>query len=120
MKLVTLLLTSIKKYWLWITFFNLTIITVLSLSPLAQLPPVPGNDKTLHLIAYAALMFPTALKKPNYWWAIALGFAVWSGAIELLQPYVNRYGEFKDLLANIIGLVLGCLLARLVSLPFNQ
>jgi hypothetical protein len=38
----------------------------------------------------------------------------WSGAIELLQPFVNRYGEFQDLAANIIGLVCGLLAAKLI------
>jgi len=27
--------------------------------------------------------------------------------IELIQPFVNRYGEWLDLLANIAGLILG-------------
>ena len=97
------------------TLFILTVITILSLTPLKELPPVPGSDKTHHLIAYAALMFPTAMKKPKYWRAIALGFIAWSGAIELLQPYVNRYGEWQDLLANITGLILGYLIAMLVG-----
>ncbi len=67
--------------------------TVLSLWPLENLPPVPGSDKVQHLIAYAALMFPIALRKPKYWPLIGLLFIAWSGPIELLQPYVNRYGE---------------------------
>jgi membrane associated rhomboid family serine protease len=108
------LLTLIGKYWRAITLFILTVITVLSLLPLAELPPVPGSDKTHHIIAYGLLMFPAALRKPNYLPGIALFFIGWSGAIELLQPLVNRYGEFQDLAANIIGLVCGWLAAKLV------
>ncbi|MCC0175769.1 VanZ family protein [Waterburya agarophytonicola K14] len=104
MKLFIQLLISIQKYWISLTLFILTIITLLSLSPLDELPPIPGTDKTHHFIAYAALMFPTAIKKPNYILAIALFLIAWSGAIELLQPYVNRYGDPRDLLANIMGL----------------
>ena len=33
------------------------------------------------------------------------------GAIELIQPYVNRYGEWLDLGANGLGLVVGILIA---------
>ncbi len=116
------LLTLIRKYWISITLFILTVITVLSLWPLEELPPVPGSDKTHHFIAYAMLMLPTALRKPNYWPAIGLFFIGWSGAIELLQPYVNRYGEFQDLAANITGLVCGLLAVQLIKwlLPVNS
>ncbi len=116
------LLILIRKYWKSLTLFILTVITVLSLLPLPELPPIPGNDKTHHIIAYGLLMFPTALRKPNYLPAIALFFICWSGAIELIQPFVNRYGEFQDLAANITGLVCGFLAAKLISwlLPVNS
>jgi VanZ family protein len=116
---MNILLTSIKKYWIFSTLFILTLITILSLRPLVALPPVPGTDKTHHLIAYATLMLPTALRKPKYWLAIALFFIACSGAIELLQPYVNRYCEFKDLLANIAGLVCGFIIAEILKRLFS-
>lgn len=105
----------VKKYWISHTLFILTIVTILSLIPLEELPPLPSNDKTHHLIAYAALMLPTAIRKPKYIKEIVLFFICWSGAIELLQPYVNRYGEWQDLLANIVGLIFGWLLAKLIN-----
>lgn len=116
---MNILLTSIKKYWIFSTLFILTLITILSLWPLPTLPPVPGTDKTHHLIAYATLMLPTALRKPKYWLAIALFFIACSGAIELLQPYVNRYCDFKDLLANIAGLVCGFIIAKILKRLFS-
>ncbi|MGF1589268.1 MAG: VanZ family protein [Pleurocapsa sp.] len=109
------LLALIKKYWIFTTLFILTIITVLSLWPLASLPPLPGTDKAHHFVAYAALMFPTALRKPNYWPIITLFFIGWSGAIELIQPSVNRYGEFEDLAANVGGLGCGFLAAKIIE-----
>lgn len=104
----------IKRYWIFLTLFILTAITILSLSPLEKLPPAPSNDKVQHFVAYGALMFPTAIRKAKNEKAIALFFICWSGVIELIQPYVNRYGEWQDLLANIIGLLFGWLLAQLV------
>jgi hypothetical protein len=94
----------------------------LSLYPVEFLPPVPGGDKTHHLIAYGALMFPTALRKPNYWKLIGLFFICWSGAIELLQPYVNRYREWLDMAANSTDIVCGLLLAELINrvIPDNS
>jgi len=108
------LLNIIRGCWVVLTLATLAAITFLSLWPLAQLPSVPGTDKTHHLIAYAALMFPAALRRPKHWLLIGLAFIAYSGAIELIQPYVNRYGEWLDMLANSSGVVCGVLAARAV------
>ncbi len=42
-------------------------------------------------------------------------FFCWSGAIELIQPYVNRYGEWLDLAANTGGLISGFIVARAMA-----
>ncbi len=107
-------MTIIKNYWIALTVSILTIITTLSLWPLEKLPSVPGGDKTHHLIAYAVLMFPTALRKSTYWKFVGLFFIAYSGAIELLQPYVNRYGEWLDMAANTTGVLCGVLVAELI------
>jgi len=115
---MNLLLATIKAYWLFITLFILTVITILSLYPLENLPSVPGSDKTHHFIAYGALMFPVALRKPKYWLFIGIFFVFWSAGIELIQPYVNRYGEWLDLVANIIGIGCGFLVAQFINWIF--
>ncbi|KAA3593477.1 MAG: VanZ family protein [Candidatus Scalindua sp. AMX11] len=113
------LLTFIKTNWVVFTLFTLIVITTLSLWPLKELPSVPGTDKAHHLIAYAVLMFPTALRKPKKWILFGLLFIAYSGAIELLQPYVNRYGEWLDMAANISGLVCGLVIAELINYLFT-
>ena len=112
------LLNLIKTNWIILTLFILLVITILSLWPLDKLPLVPGTDKTHHLIAYAILMLPTALRKPERWILFGLFFIVYSGAIELLQPYVNRYGEWLDMLANTAGIVCGLIIAEIVNFFF--
>lgn len=107
------IINLIREYWLSITLLLLTAIATLSLWPVAQLPDVPGTDKTHHFIAYAALIFPTVLRKPQYYLFIVIGFLAFSGAIELIQPYVNRYGEWLDMGANALGLFFGWILAKL-------
>lgn len=109
------LLTFINTNWVAFTLFTLAVITTLSLWPLGKLPSVPGTDKTHHLIAYAILMFPTALRKPNKWILFGLLFIAYSGAIELIQPYVNRYGEWSDMAANTTGVVCGFIIAELIN-----
>ena len=81
-------------------------ILVLSLSPLPELPDVPGNDKTHHLIAYAILAFPTSVTNQKVL-SMTLLFILMGGAIEIIQPYVNRYAEWLDFIANTIGVVIG-------------
>ena len=105
----------INRYWIQLSLVMLLAITALSLHPLDNLPEAPGSDKTHHLIAYAALAYPASLRKPKRWQAIITIFALYSGLIELLQPHVNRYGEWMDFLANISGLIIGIALAYLID-----
>ena len=108
-------LTIIKTQWAVFTLIILVAITFLSLSPLDELPTAPGSDKTHHLVAYALLMLPTAIRKPNNWILFGLLFIFYSGAIELIQPYVNRYGEWMDMLANTAGIICGVFIAELIK-----
>lgn len=112
---MTKLLIFIKINWLALTLFTLAAITTLSLWPPEKLPSVPGTDKTHHLIAYTVLMFPVALRKPDKWIVFGLLFITYSGAIELLQPYVNRYGEWLDVAANAMGVACGLMIAELAN-----
>ncbi|MCW8966028.1 MAG: VanZ family protein [Candidatus Pacearchaeota archaeon] len=110
------MLSLIKNYWFGITLFILAAITFLSLWPLPELPEVPGTDKTHHFIAYGLLMVPTGLRKPKRWLLYPVFFIAYSGMIELIQPMVNRYGEWPDLGANALGLVCGMVVAEVVGL----
>lgn len=109
------LLAIIRTYWVATTLFILLVITLLSLYSQESLILVPGSDKSHHLIAYCALIFPTALRKPKYWHFICLFFICFSGVIELIQPYVNRHGEWLDMAANATGIALSLLITRLVN-----
>jgi len=112
---MTIVLIVMQRYWHIFTVLTLVAITTLSLWPVATLPAVPGSDKTHHFIAYAALMFPVAFRQPRYWRMIGMFFIIWSGMIELIQPYVNRYGEWQDLLANTVGIAVGLLAGVLIK-----
>lgn len=82
-------------------------ITALSLTPLPHLPEAPGSDKLHHVLAYAAAALPTALWHPRARAWVIPALAALSGAIELIQPWVNRFGEWHDFWANLAGLGLG-------------
>ena len=79
------IIKTISIYWFACTVTMLAAITFLSLWPLEQLPSMPGTDKSHHLIAYAFLMLPAALRRPKHWKLCALFFIAYSGVIELIQ-----------------------------------
>jgi len=108
------LLNFIKRFWLLLTVIQLVFITGLSLWPVEQLPAVPGTDKAHHFIAYTALVFPLALARPRYFMAIFFALLAWGGLIELIQPFVNRWGEWLDFAANSFGAGLGLLLSAVL------
>ncbi len=101
------ILKSIQQHWKEITIFLLLVITFLSLYPLPKLPEFPGTDKTHHLVAYFFLALPSGLRKPNKWILFICSFIIFGGIIEMIQPYVNRYGEWLDFFANTTGVLLG-------------
>ena len=109
----TILLSFIKKHWLAFTIFNVTVVSVLSLIPLENLQ-VPGSDKTHHLISYCLLIIPCALVKPKHWILLTMSLILWSGTIELIQPFVNRHADWLDFAANGLGVLLGLLLAKVI------
>jgi VanZ family protein len=109
---MTRILALNRRYWPASTLLLLAAIVYLSLNPLPELPiEPPGSDKTHHFLAYAALALPVALARPRGWGWWPAGFLALSAAIELIQPYVNRYGEWADLMANGAGLAMGVALA---------
>lgn len=100
--------------WRALSLCLLVVITVLSLTPLPELPSA-GGDKLLHLVAYACPAFVIALgASANWQWRVAM-CVVWSGLIELVQPYVNRLAEWEDLAANALGCLLGALLGMVMA-----
>ena len=115
---MTGLIDRVKLYWALLTALILTSIILLSLWPADALPPVPGSDKTHHLIAYTVLVLPVALRKPKHWLLIVLLFIACSGLIELIQPFVNRYGEWLDMLANNAGVICGIIIASTINFFF--
>lgn len=103
----------IYAHWRWLSAGMLLLISLLSLLPLDQLPPAPGSDKTHHLLAYGLLALPIAVRAPKHWLYLLGACFLWSGALELIQPLVNRYGELLDLAANGAGLMIGAWVGRM-------
>lgn len=81
-----------------------------SLWPLASLPEAPGSDKLHHLLGYGAIVLPLVAVRPRAAvWAVPAAAAL-GGAVELVQPFANRFAEWGDAAANAAGAGIGAAL----------
>jgi VanZ family protein len=97
-------------------------VAVLSLLPQEAIPGVEQNDKVLHVLAYFLLGASGRLAFPSIrsLWLLILGLILFGGAIELAQGLVGRDPSEADALVNILGTVLGAMIASLAPRPRRQ
>lgn len=61
------------------------------------------------------LLVAAAWPRTNAWWIFLLGFSA-SAAIELVQTMIpGRVTALSDVIANTLGMVVGCLIARVFA-----
>ncbi|UJF24181.1 VanZ family protein [Suttonella sp. R2A3] len=77
-----------------------------------QPPTLPHIDKIVHALFYAPPMALALLAGGNVWrWVILL--IVFALGIELIQSMLSyRSGDIFDMLANIVGMLLGFIVAK--------
>lgn len=110
------MLGTLRHPWLWQLLGWVLVVgaIVLSLLPVAQLPPINANDKLEHAITYAvlALWFAGMYPRSRYVWIGALLFFMglfieWAqGAMQL-----GRQRDYRDVIANSVGIGVGLALA---------
>ena len=66
-----------------------------------------GTDKLIHLIVFAALVFPLAGTERFSLVPIFITASIFGGIIELIQTRSNRGADINDWSANIIGIIIG-------------
>jgi hypothetical protein len=84
------------------------LIGYLTLTKIDVPPALAGSDKWHHVIAFAALTFPISVLRPMWLWLAAPAFIAFGGAIEIIQPYVGRDCDILDWRADIVGVILVC------------
>ena len=93
-------------------------VTVLAgaLAPQADPPHLFAlADKVAHTLAFAALALVGLLAYPRHTWIVCILLVALGGLIEIVQGYTStRSQEWEDFFADILGVGLGALLARLV------
>jgi len=95
------------------------VIAYFTLTPMPNLT-LAGSDKAHHLIAFAALTMPAAvLYRRALAWLLPSAIA-FGGFIEVLQLYVNRHGEWADMIADALGAILGVILGLILRRLFRH
>ena len=96
-----------------LTIFIMIILTVVMLWPMEH-PPLPqGNDKLVHLAAFAALSFPIAHTGRVSLLLVVTGASAFGGLIELIQPTFNRSSDLYDWISDILGVIVGIFLGSI-------
>lgn len=97
-------------------------ILYLSLTPSETL--TVGNDKISHFIAYSCLMLNIGMlimPMRSKLWLGMLAAIVFGGLIEVCQHFIpGRFMSWGDVLANSIGVCIGCLLAIILYKPIHS
>ena len=100
-------------------FTALCIAVVIAAAPLTpragKLAP-QGVAKLFHTAGFAVLVVPLLAVHLKTGLVIAPLALVFGGAIERIQPYVNRFGDFSEFWADFLGVLIGVTLTIL----FNQ
>jgi len=81
-------------------------ISLATLLPAEQLPTAPGSDKLHHVIGFAAWTIMIAAGNFKTFSYLCVFIWLWGGAIEIIQPYVNRYGEWADFAGDSLGVLI--------------
>ncbi|MDB5745133.1 MAG: hypothetical protein JWR68_3448 [Polaromonas sp.] len=80
-----------------------------------------GWDKTNHLLAFSVLAVLGLQAYPGRLVVVLMGLLVYGGLIEILQFFTpDRAAEWTDLVADSVGLGLGCGVHRLAKVLVRQ
>lgn len=100
------------RFWLRASFGAVLVLaTWIALRPITAEEWFSGQDKWLHLAAYASFYLWGGASFPDARWRLPAALLAHGVAIELLQaltPY--RTMSFADVVANALGLALGAVL----------
>ena len=102
-----------ERAWLLAGFLMLVASLVVAMAPAGTTMLFDLNDKVLHTVAFIGLMvWFSGLFEVRYLLWLAAGLAGYGLLIEVLQSFTpTRQAEGLDLVADIVGILLGWLLS---------
>ena len=90
-----------------LTGFAVLIVGIGTLWPSLPIPGPPGTDTTIHMMAFAGIVLPSAVFTPKRLFWVVPAAACYGAAIELIQPMVGRTADLNDFLADAAGVCIG-------------
>lgn len=102
------------RTWLIFGWLLIAAAVFFSLMPAAQLPKTGIGDKFEHSIAYAVLsLWFAGLYHRSRYLVIGIGLFIMGVGIEVAQGamHVGRQADYRDVIANTSGIVIGLVLA---------
>jgi VanZ family protein len=76
---------------------------------------VPTSDKTQHAVTFGVLMLVFALGyRRARLWAAAFALSGFGALIEFLQPYFGRDRDYRDWIADTIGILIALAIVLVV------
>jgi hypothetical protein len=107
-------LQVLKLFDIYLTIVLALIILIGMLAPLSGVTTAPaGTDKIIHLVAFAALVFPSALKKRIGLFPLFIFASLFGGITEVLQISFGRNADINDWFANNFGIACGIGIAKI-------
>ncbi|MGZ8983668.1 MAG: VanZ family protein [Methylotenera sp.] len=98
----------------WIFGSVVLVVLVLALMPTVPHMPTTGWDKANHMLAFAVLAWLGCQAFPQRQTTVLLGLLVYGVLVEVLQSLTSyRFGDWHDLLADALGMLIFWLLSRL-------
>jgi VanZ family protein len=97
----------LTKLWFFLAYMLLLVTGVISLMPA---PDIGGSDKIAHFIVFLSLSawFSLIVEHRKSLWLVLIGLIAYGLLLELLQGLTTyRTGDFRDALANSLGVVSG-------------
>ncbi len=96
--------------WLGLGWAFISFAVVVSLMPGTKLPPTGVSDKFEHALAYVLLtVWFTGMYSRSAYWRIGLSLFLLGIGIEIAQGLMpfGRQPDFRDVVANSLGILLG-------------
>jgi len=106
----------LKFFDVYLTIVLALTILIGMLAPISEVSTAPaGTDKIIHILAFAALVFPLALTRRIGLFPLFIFASLFGGVIEIIQPSFGRDIEFYDWVSDNLGILCGFGLGHIES-----
>ena len=105
----------LKLFDIYLTIVLALIILIGALTPVSEVAAAPaGTDKIIHIVAFAALVFPLALTKRIGLFPLLIFASLFGGITEVIQTSVARNADINDWFADIFGIACSIGIAKCI------